>query len=404
MLGLDMAWRNVWRNPRRSGVVISAVAVGVAGALLAMSVTYGMGLQMVETAISTELGHVQIHAAGFDANPELRVRLLDGGRSAVSVVTDTPGVRAFARRVRGEGLITSARASAGVNVVGVEPEREREVSVVAESMTAGDYFAGSERRVVIGERLARRLQVSIGGRLVLSVTDLSGDLTGLGVRVGGLFHTSSSILDGNVVFLALAESQKLLGLGDAVSEVVVMGEDSTEVDALRDGLEERLGAREVTTWKEAEPLLDYLIRFFDQIGYYLYGAVFVAMLFGIANVLLMAIHERIREIGVLMAIGMSRARLATAIVGESLIVTAVGLVIGYAVAIAAVMALHRGIDLSLVASGLEAYGVGQRIVPVLRSGDFLVPTIVAIATAAVASAWPVYRATRLRPAEAVRHT
>jgi ABC-type lipoprotein release transport system permease subunit len=399
-----MAWRNVWRNPRRSGVVISAVAVGVAGALLAMSVTYGMGLQMVETAISTDLGHVQIHASGYDANPELQVRMLDGGQQALSVVSDVPGVRAFAQRVRGEGLVTSTRASAGVRVIGVEPEREREVSIVADSITAGRYLDGTERRVLIGERLARRLQVDLGDKLVVSVTDLAGDLTGLGVRVGGLFHTPSSVVDGNVVFLLLADSRSLLGLGDAISEIVVIGEEATGVDALRDRLQERLAALEVTSWKQAEPLLDYLIGFFDQIGYYLYGAVFVAMLFGIANVLLMAIHERIREIGVLMAIGMSRGRLATAIVGESLIVTGVGLVIGYAVAIAVVLAFRDGIDLSRVSAGLEAFGVGQRIVPVLRTDDFLIPTLVATATAAAASAWPVYRVTRLRPAEAVRHT
>ena len=118
-----MAWRNAWRNPRRTSVVVTAVAVGIAGVVLTMAVNYGMVVQMVETAISTELGHLQIHAAGFDQNPELAIRLEDGGREGAEALAALRGVEAWARRVRAEGLITSPRSSAGVRVVGIEPER-----------------------------------------------------------------------------------------------------------------------------------------------------------------------------------------------------------------------------------------------------------------------------------------
>ena len=403
MMSLRMAWRNVWRNPRRSAVVVTAVAVGIGGALIAMSFHYGMIMQMVDTAIGTELGHIQIHARGYDANPELRVRMRDGGERSGQILGLNRGVLAFSRRVRGEGLVTSAQASVGVRVVGVEPESESNISIVGSSITAGSYLDGTKRRVIIGERLARRLHVEVGDKIVLSVTDMAGDITGAGVRVGGIFHTPSAVLDSGTLFLPLAESQALLGLGDAISEIVIVGKNSSSVDRLHDSLVASLDELEVRSWKQLQPGLDNMVTIFDQMGLFIYGAVFVAMLFGIANVLLMTIYERVREIGILMAIGMPRSRLAMSIVFESLIVTLVGLAIGFAIALVFFLWLRDGIELSSFAAGLEEFGIGQRIRPVLRSSDFGFPTLVAFLTAAIASAWPAYRATRFRPAEAVRH-
>jgi ABC-type lipoprotein release transport system permease subunit len=403
VLSLRLAWRNVWRNPRRTGVVVCAVAVGIAGVLLSMSVNYGMVVGLVETAIATELGHLQIHGRGFDQNPELRIRLEDGGRRGLAAIAGLEEVKAWTRRVRGEGLLTSPRASAGVSVVGIEPEREAEVSLVARSITQGSYLDG-RRRVLIGEELARRLEVGVGDKLVLSVQDLHGDLTGEALRVGGLFRSPSLDLDRGSVFVRIGEAQALLGLGEAVSEIVVIATGRRAIPPIREALARALPSAEVRTWEELRPLLVYMVDMFDQMAVYVYVAVFVAMAFGIANVLMMAVYERRREIGILMAVGMGRGRVVVMIVTESALVTLLGLAIGFAVTIATLAALQDGIDLSYFAEGLTAYGFGTRIVPALRVDDFMVPTAVAVATALLASAWPALRAVGFRPAEAVRQT
>ena len=397
-----MAWRNAWRNPRRTAVVVTAVAVGIAGVVLTMAVNYGMVVQMVETAISTELGHLQIHAAGFDQNPELAVRLEDGGRAGAEALKALGGVAAWARRVRAEGLITSPRSSAGVRVVGIEPEREAGVSIVARSVREGRYLDGVKRRVLVGAKLARRLEVDVGDKVVLSVQDLAGDLGAEALRVAGLFETPMGELDGGTVFVRIDEGQALLGLGRAVSEIVVVADDRARVPALREALAARLPGAEVRSWKELRPVLVYLVKLFDQQALWVYVAVFVAMAFGIANVLLMAVYERIREIGILMAVGMRRGRLVAMIVAESFFVTLLGLALGFAGAVAGVWGLQDGIDLSFFAEGLSAFGVGTRLVPVLRWADFSVPMAVALVTAVAASAWPALHAVRFRPAEAVR--
>jgi ABC-type lipoprotein release transport system permease subunit len=406
MLFLRLAWRNLWRNPWRTAIVLIAVTVGIAGVVLSMAINNGLVRQMVENAIATEVGHLQIHAPGFDRNPVVRIRLKDGGQAGAEVLRSLPDVRAWAPRVTSEGLIFSPRASVGVRVVGIDPAKEAMVSILARSIVDGSYLAdgGAAKRILIGETLAHRLHAGVGDKVVVSVQDLSGDLTGEAFRIAGLFRTPSLEFDRGTVFMRLDQSQQLFGLGDAISEIVVIARERSQIAEIRDGLERRLGSGvEVKTWEELRPMLLQTVEIFDSVGWYVYAAIFVAMVFGIANVLLMAVFERIREIGILMAIGMRPRRLLAMILAESVILTAVGLGLGYGAAVAAVAALHNGIDLSFWAKGLTAVGAGTRIVPVIRSYDVVIPIGIAMLTAVVASLWPALRAAHFRPAEAVRY-
>jgi len=399
-----LAWRNIGRNPRRTGIVVTAVAVGLAGVLLAMAVNYGMVYQMIENAIDTELGHLQIHGAGFDRKPGLDVRIEEGEQLGSTALTGLPGLEAWAPRVRSQGLVFSPRADVGVEVVGIDPAREARVSVLADSVVSGAYLDGQRRKLLLGEKLASRLHVGVGDKLVLSVQDLRGELTGEAFRVAGLFRTDVGEFDRDSVFLRIDEGQQLFGLGDAVSELVVIADRRGRVDDLKQVIEASLpGNLEVRTWKESRPFLVYLVELFEQMGWFVYGAVFVAMAFGIANVLLMSVYERIREIGILMAIGMGPRRLVLGIVIESVLLTLLGVLIGLGLGTLSIWLLRDGIDLSRWAEGLTAYGVGAKIVPVIRTEDLIVPTLVAFVTAVLASLWPALRAVHIRPADAVRH-
>ena len=399
-----LAFRGLFRNPRRTAVVLAAVGVGIAGCSLTVALNTGLALQMVKTAIATELGHLQIHAPGYQADPELRVLLPHGGEREARALEDLHGVSHFARRVRATGLVNSPHASVGVRVVAVQPEAEARVSSYAGSLVAGEWLGDARGRALIGTDLARRLRVELGDKLVLSVQDLEGDLTGQAFRVGGLFRTASRPVNESTVLVRLDEAQRLFGLGDAVSEIVVIADDADGVSSLRADLSQVLGAdAEVRTWAELRPLLVYMLATMDQMAWVVYAGVFIAMAFGIANVLLMSIYERTREIGVMMALGMKPRRVVLAVMAESLIVTGVGLALGLAVGLGAVWLLRGGIDLRLFAAGLERFGVGSRIVPVVRASDLLAPVSMAWAAATVASAWPALRAVSLRPGEALRH-
>jgi len=400
---LRLAWRNTWRNPRRTGLVIAAVGTGIAGCLLTMAVNFGMMLQMVETAIETDVGHLQVHATGWDEQPGLDLHLPARGERVVAALTQRPEVRAAARRIRGEGLLQSPRASVGVRVMAVEPAAEPRVSRVPEQLVRGRWLGG-DSRLVIGEGLAASLEVDVGSKVVLSAQDANGDLTGQVFRVGGLLATASRELNRRAVYLPLGAAQELFGLGDAISEVVAVVRDDDELDRVVAAVEQEVGqGREVRDWRQLRPLLVYMVRSFESSAWVVYLAVFVAMAFGIANVLLMSVYERTREIGTLLAMGMPRRRIVATIAGESLVVTLLGLAVGVAAAALAVALLGDGIDLRAFAEGLTDLGVGTRIVPVLRPGDLWIPLNVAVVTALLSSLWPALRASRLRPAESLRH-
>jgi ABC-type lipoprotein release transport system permease subunit len=398
-----LAWRNVWRNGRRAMIVLVAVAVGISGTVLSMAINFGMVVQMVQTAISTELGHLEVHAPGFADDPGLGRRLPDDGQATEAVLRGLPEVAAWAPRIRSQGLLSSPRASAGVRVMAIDPGREARITTVAHSVTEGAYLGAAPRRVLLGEALARRLGVGVGAKVVLSATDVRGDLTGEAFRVAGLFRTPSAELDRSTIYVRLDEAQRLFALGDSISEVVVRARDRAAIPAIRTALRRSLGGRvEVETWEQLAPFLVYLVDAFEEMAWITYAAVFVAMAFGIANVLLMSVFERTREFGVVRAMGMSGPRVVALVVLESLFLTFVGLLAGFAVTGLALYALRGGIDLSRFAQGLGAMGIGTTLVPVARLSDFSTPSVVALVTAVAAGLWPAVRAARAQPADALR--
>jgi putative ABC transport system permease protein len=400
-----LAWRNLWRNPRRTGIVVTAVAVGITGCLLSMAFMFGMVDQMVDTAIRTELGHLQVHGAGWDADPVLSVVLEQGGAEAIAAIDALPEVAAYTSRIRGDGLINSPRASAGARVLGVDEEREGEVSRFRDSIVEGDWFGSHKRPVVIGDALARLLKVEVGDKVAVSVQDATGDLTGGGFRIAGIFHTASSDVNRSTAVLRLADASRLLALGDSISELVIIARDDSEIDAIRDRLEDTLGADvEVRSWGELQPMLIYTVRTFDGMAQYLYLAVFIAMAFGIANVLLMAVHERTRELGMLRAVGMSSKSVVASVVIESLMVTGLGLLIGVAFTVGCTVLVRDGVDLSTYAQALNDLGVSTTLAPVLRLRDLVPPLVIGSVTALLSSWWPARRAVASQPAEALRHT
>ena len=197
--------------------------------------------------------------------------------------------------------------------------------------------------------------------------------------------------------------QRLFGVPGEISELAFAARDKGALDETKLAIASVLGpAARVETWRELQPLLVAMIAMFDQVGWVVYAAIFVAMAFGIANALLMSVFERTREIGVLTAIGMPPTRMVAIVVAEAFVMVALGVASGFALGFGGVWFVRDGIDLSAFSEGLRAFGVPTRLVPVVRSGDVWAPVWVATATALLASLWPALRAVRTRPAEALR--
>ena len=399
---LRMSWRNLWRNPRRTFVVLAAISVGIAGSIVSMSINYGMIASMVETAIRGGLGHIQVHAQGWESNPELKIRLTDGGARIAQALDRIPEIEHWAPRLRAHGLVASPRASVGVAIMGIDQERERHVSIAAESIFEGSWLS-QPRQLVLGDKLAKRLQTGIGKKLVVSVQDVDGELTGQSFRVVGLIHSGSRDLDDGTIFVGIEEAQLLFGLGKSISEIVVVTSDRDRVTSIQQKLAALLGTGpEVRTWEQLEPVLVYMVNTFDQMAWVLYAAVFIAMAFGIANVLLMAVFERTREIGMMRAVGMSRASVVGMVVLESSFVTLLGLLLGLLLAGFGVWLMRDGLDISDYAGSLDSYGIAPTLTPTFRAEDLAPPIVIGAITAVLSSLWPALRASRAKPADALR--
>jgi ABC-type lipoprotein release transport system permease subunit len=397
-----MAWRNLWRNPRRTAVVLTAISIGIAGCVLSMAINLGVMAGMIDTAIRSGLGHLQVHADGWDANPELEVRLLDGGAAISHALDDIPEVERWAPRLHAQGLIASARASVGVSIAGVDPEREAGVSVAADSIEEGEWL-GQPKRLVLGYKLASRLDAGVGTKLVISAQDLTGELTGQAYRVAGIIRASSRELDDGIVFMRLEDAQSLFGMGEAISEIAIVTKDRERVAMIQQKLQAALAAGpEVRTWEQLEPLLVYMIETFDSMAWIMYAAVFIAMAFGIANVLLMAVFERTREIGMMRAVGMSRVRVVGMVVLESTLVTTIGLGFGVGLGLVGIWLLQDGIDISAWAGSLDDYGIESVLKPSMRRRDLVAPVLIGAITAILSSFWPALRAGMAKPADALR--
>ena len=399
---LRMAWRNLWRNPRRTAVVLTSISIGIAGCVLSMAINLGMMASMVDLAIRSGLAHLQVHAPGWDENPELEIRILGGGSTVARALDSIPGIEHWAPRLRAQGLVASPHASVGVSIWGVDPEREPTVSVAAKSLESGQWL-GEPNRLVLGYKLAARLDAEVGTKLVISVQDLGGELTGHAYRIGGLIRGGSRELDDGLVLMRIEDAQALLGMGDAISEIAIVTNDRDQVAVIQEKLQASLASGyEVRSWEQLEPLLVYMIESFDSMAWIIYAAVFVAMAFGIANVLLMAVFERTREIGMMRAVGMSRVRVIAMVVLESSFVTATGLILGVALAIFGVWLIGDGIDISAWAGSLDEYGIESILKPAMRRRDLIAPILIGAITAVLSSFWPALRAGLAKPADALR--
>lgn len=407
---LRIAWRNLWRGWRRSAIVITAIAVGLSGVMILLGWSAGLFDQMTENAVGSHLAHVAVQARGYQQNPGLERNLPDSGRALRAILEGGPGGPHVAARLVGDGLIQSSRKSLRTAIIGVDPEREPRVSIVPHSLIEGEYLDEKARRlpqIVIGAEMAKRLGVGLGDKIVLHVPGESGAGA---FRVAGLFRTASTAFDRSFAYITLDVAQGLFALDDRVSQLAVRLDERERSEEFRDWARARLAQAdaatplEVLTWREREPRLAAMIDLMDQMSWIFYAVVFVAMAFGIANALLMAVYERMREFGVLRSIGLKGGRLVAMILLESLVLTLFGTAIGLAAGVGLVAWLgHTGIDMSMFSDVLGELGVGNVMYPTIRARDLIPPVRLAIVTALLAALWPALKAYRMRPAQALRH-
>ena len=402
MVIVMLAWRNLWRNHRRTIVMLAAISVGVWAMIFMTALTRGMVSDMVHDGLRTLPGHVQAHHPLYRDDPSVG-NLLPMTDSEIHAAFANAEFVGWAARVRVPAIISSERESRGVTLLGVDPQQEASIAAIGRYVVAGrNLESADDNGVIIGRKLAEKLDTELGKRIVLMSQDPDNDIADRGFRIVGLFEANLAVNEEAFVFAGKKAVQKMLRIGDQVSEVAVVGDDYRDVALLQAGVSARLGdATETLAWQDLNSYLASMLRVMDGFVLVWMIVIFLALSFGLVNTLAMSVFERVREIGLMLALGMRPASILGQIVIESVFLLTLGLIIGNALSIASIIPLQDGIDISAVAQGMEMMGASSILYPELLVKDIVTANIVVLLLGFVASLSPAWRASRYEPIEAI---
>ncbi|TXS94214.1 ABC transporter permease [Parahaliea maris] len=397
-----LAWRNLWRNRRRTLIMLAAVAVGVWAMVFMSAMMRGMVDEMVRSGLEQLPGMVQIHQRAYRDDPSV-VNSMPSPEGTLQAALAEPPVTAWAARVRVPAMVASARASRGLTLLGVDPAAERALGSVPPTISEGRFLEDEhDRGVVLGQRLVERLESDLGKRVVIMSQDPQNDVADRGVRVVGIYKARLPGDEERFAYAGRAALQELLQVPGQVSEVAVMATDYRRPQALVEHLARAAGPQlEVLPWTELDPFLSSMLDLQDGFSLVFMVVVFLALSFGLVNTLAMAVFERIREIGLMQALGMRPGLILRQVLLESLYLLLLGLAVGNGAAWLTIKPLESGIELSSVARGMEMFAMGATLYPALYWRDMVLATVVVLGLGVLASLIPAWRAARLDPIRAL---
>lgn len=405
-----MAWRNLWRHRGRTLIMASAVALCYALMLVAFGINDDGHARMLREAANAAGGDVLVHGEDYWATRSSDIVVHDS-EAVLAAIRSIEGVRAAVPRVIVNGLASTAVDNRPVMLQGVRPELEAELRDVTKHLEAGSFLEGGERApLVLGSRLVDRLELELGDRVVLTGSTPGGDVTRALFELTGIVETGTRELDEVVGYTTLEAAQRAFGMSGVVTQIGVVAEPGADprelAGSIRNGLTAS-GALEVLTWREAVPEMVALIEIDDALGYVFIGMIYLIVLFSIMNTFLMAVMERVREFGLLNALGMRGSGVSRLMLSETVLMTALAMAAGLTLGFAGHLAIgHWGVPVA-------AWGMEEMEMSGIDFSDLIMYSVIvpsrwilgslAIALATIGSAlYPAWRASRLAPAEAMR--
>lgn len=400
---IKLSWKNVWRSPVRSGVVILAVVLGTWAGIFSTGLMNGLSMQYIKNQLETSVAHIQIHHEQFNEE-NLPRYFISTPDSLIHELKQYDLVESISARNVVQGLASSPTNTFGVTIKGIDTEADSAVSNIHTYITEGNYLEDPSRNpVLIGSKLAQRLHVDLRSRMVLNFQDVEGNITAGAFRVAGIFDSPNSKFDESNVFVKRDDLNRLLGEENLVHEVAMLVDNFKQADIYRDSLAQGRSGLEIQSWGDVSPSLRYTDSNVDFMLYIFMTIIAIALTFGIINTMLMAVLERTQELGMLMAIGVNKIRTFSMVMFETLFLTLVGVPVGMALSwLTLTWVGNVGIDLSAFAQGLEEYGMSTMIYPELPEGYYLNIGLLMIVFTLMASIYPSVKALKLNPVQAIR--
>lgn len=407
----NLAWRNIWRNPTRSAVVIIAIALGIWAAMFMSGFATGMAQSYINNSIANRISHLQIHHPNYQLDKEVSFYIPEIGALEEALEAKPYPVN-YSFRTLANGMIASSKSSRGIQINGIIPEREDQVTGLEGKVVEGDFFTQKgKNQLLISTSLAKKLGVKLRSRLVLTFQDVNRDITSAAFRVTGLFDTGNTPFDESLVFVRQGDLEKLLRgsmegtetSNHLVHEVAIFLENAANLPLLETELDSIFPNLEIQNYRVLSPDVQLYESMIGSISMIYLVIIMLALIFGIINTMLMAVLERTRELGMLMAIGMNKVKVFGMILFETMLLCLVGMPLGILLGGVTTAYIGRyGLNLSAFSSTLKMYGMSDMIYFSLEPTVYWQVAISVSLTALLAAIYPALKAIRLKPVEAIR--
>ena len=400
---IKIGWRNIWRNKKRSVVVILSIILGLYGGLIIVSLMTTLNHQRMDTAINTYLADIQIHNKNY-SNEYSIIDTIPNVQDLEEILKNDSRVKAFSKRAVINGMLSNSTGSYGVNVLGIHPDDEIKVTKVYSKMVEGEYFVSKRANtMIVGKKLADKLNLKIRSKVVIAFQDTNGNITSLLYRIEGIFRSGNSMFDDYNVFVKNNSIFSNLPDLNGYHEIPILTTYNDITKSLKFDLQKINDSIDVKSWDDIAVELAYANKMMSSFLYIFMLIVLSGLSFGIINTMLMAVLERKKEIGMLMSIGMTKIYIFLMICFETVFLSLVSIPFALLITYFTVDYFSVvGIDLSVVASGLENFGVGSMFYLKLPSEYYINLSMLVIFISFISSIFPAIRALKINPAEATK--
>lgn len=403
---IKIAWRNVWRNKLRSGIVFTSVVLGIWAGLFVLAISFGMLEQQKRGMLESQLSHLQIHTNDYLEDIKLNHQFTDSQINKIeTTLSNHKDVINFCKRSISEGTGTTAHGFSNLKVIGINPENEQQVTSIKNRLTDGTYFTKYKNRpVLIGRQLAEELHLEVGKTMNISFQDKDHNFIEAGFKVEGIFSTPSQPFDQSNVFIKFEDFTNLIA-----SETPYIHEYAVNVSQVQKSAEISTSLtnqiKDVTAqnWAVIAPQLSFLHETSEASLMVILVIIVFALTFGIVNTMLMAILERKRELGMMLCVGMNKKKVFLMIVIETLFLSVAAAPIGLLISWASINYFGKvGINLDSVGDALYKAGYDSMVYTEIASSAYINITVMIVLASLIASIIPARKALKYNPAEAVR--
>ena len=403
---LKIAWRNVWRNRLRSGVVFGSVVIGIWAGLFVVAMSQGMLAQQKRGILESQISDIQIHADTYLADPKVENYLNPTLIASIdAAIKSIPEVKYFTKRCITNGTGTTASGFSNLKIMGINPDSEKSTTTISQRLLAGTYFTKYKNKpVLIGRELADELNLEVGKSLNLSFQNLAGEFVQAGFKVEGIFATPSQQYDKSNLFILDSDFKELIQSETAlIHEYAIVINDIEKSSEIAKKINDKINNATAQNWAEIAPDISYMDEASGLAQNIILIIIVFALAFGIVNTMLMAVLERKRELGMLLCVGMNKTSVFFMIVIETIFLSLVAAPIGLLLAWASITYFgHVGINLEVVGEALYKAGIDSMVYTAVNPWAYLTITIMIIVASVIAAIVPARKALKYNPAEAVR--